>query len=59
MYGFHKKVGLNANSMKAAEKKVKDPSVYWHEYFKRGRPDLLWLIQKPAAKSSGSKRKRR
>lgn len=58
MYGFHKKVGLNANSMKAAEKKVKDPSVYWHEYFKRGRPDLLWLIQKPAAKSSGSKRKR-
>ncbi|KAH0354585.1 hypothetical protein KCU81_g1095, partial [Aureobasidium melanogenum] len=58
MYGFHKKVGLNANSMKAAEKKVKDPSVYWHEYFKRGRPDLLWLIQKPAAKSSSSKRKR-
>ncbi|CAD0099409.1 unnamed protein product [Aureobasidium mustum] len=42
MYGFHKK----------------DPSVYWHEYFKRGRPDLLWLIQKPAAKSSSSKRKR-
>jgi heat shock transcription factor len=58
MYGFHKKVGLNANSMKAAEKKVKDPSVYWHEYFKRGRPDLLWLIQKPAAKTSSAKRKR-
>lgn len=58
MYGFHKKVGLNANSMKAAEKKVKDPSVYWHEYFKRGRPDLLWLIQKPATKASSAKRKR-
>lgn len=57
MYGFHKKVGLNANSMKAAEKKVKDPNVYWHEYFKRGRPDLLWLIQKPQSKSN-SKRKR-
>lgn len=58
MYGFHKKVGLNANSMKAAEKKVKDPNVYWHEYFKRGRPDLLWLIQKPQGKSSTAKRKR-
>lgn len=58
MYGFHKRVGLNANSMKAAEKKVKDPSVYWHEYFQRGRPELLWLIQKPASKSGGSKRKR-
>ena len=57
MYGFHKKVGLNANSMKAAEKKVKDPNVYWHEYFKRGRPDLLWLIQKPQSKTT-SKRKR-
>lgn len=57
MYGFHKKVGLNANSMKAAEKKVKDPNVYWHEYFKRGRPDLLWLIQKPQNKTN-SKRKR-
>lgn len=58
MYGFHKKVGLNANSMKAAEKKVKDPNVYWHEYFKRGRPDLLWLIQKPQSKSNAAKRKR-
>lgn len=58
MYGFHKKVGLNANSMKAAEKKVKDPNVYWHEYFKRGRPDLLWLIQKPQSKGSAAKRKR-
>lgn len=58
MYGFHKKVGLNANSMKAAEKKIKDPSVYWHEYFKRGRPDLLWLIQKPQGKSASAKRKR-
>lgn len=58
MYGFHKKVGLNANSMKAAEKKVKDPNVYWHEYFKRGRPDLLWLIQKPQSKTNSAKRKR-
>ncbi|KAL1304494.1 hypothetical protein AAFC00_003483 [Neodothiora populina] len=58
MYGFHKKVGLNANSMKAAEKKVKDPNVYWHEYFKRGRPDLLWLIQKPQSKTNAAKRKR-
>ncbi|PNS15440.1 Heat shock factor protein [Sphaceloma murrayae] len=58
MYGFHKKVGLNANSMKAAEKKTKDPNVYWHEYFRQGREDLLWLIQKPQSKSSSNKRKR-
>ena len=58
MYGFHKKVGLNANSMKAAEKKTKDPNVYWHEYFRRGREDLLWLIQKPQTKTSAAKRKR-
>lgn len=58
MYGFHKKVGLNANSMKAAEKKTKDPNVYWHEYFRQGRDDLLWLIQKPQTKSATNKRKR-
>ncbi|KAF2218247.1 hypothetical protein BDZ85DRAFT_116691 [Elsinoe ampelina] len=58
MYGFHKKVGLNANSMKAAEKKTKDPNVYWHEYFRQGREDLLWLIQKPQTKSTSNKRKR-
>ncbi|PSK56634.1 Heat shock factor protein [Elsinoe australis] len=58
MYGFHKKVGLNANSMKAAEKKTKDPNVYWHEYFRQGREDLLWLIQKPQSKSTSNKRKR-
>ncbi|KAF2157931.1 hypothetical protein K461DRAFT_220538 [Myriangium duriaei CBS 260.36] len=58
MYGFHKKVGLNANSMKAAEKKTKDPNVYWHDYFRQGKEDLLWLIQKPQSKSTSAKRKR-
>jgi len=58
MYGFHKKVGLNANSMKAAEKKTKDPNVYSHEFFRQGREDLLPLIQKPITKSTLSKRKR-
>lgn len=58
MYGFHKKVGLNANSMKAAEKKTKDPNVYWHEYFREGREDLLWLIQKPQGSKAAAKRKR-
>lgn len=47
MYGFHKKVGLADNSMKASERKGKNPSVYSHPYFKKGRPNLLWLIHKP------------
>lgn len=47
MYGFHKKVGLSDNSMRASERKNKSPSEYSNPYFRRGRPDLLWLIQKP------------
>ena len=47
MYGFHKKVGLSDNSMRASEKKNKSPSEYSNPYFQRGRPNLLWLIQKP------------
>lgn len=58
MYGFHKKVGLSDNSMKASETKAKAPSEYYNKYFKRGRPELLWLIQKPKNPSSNPKRKR-
>jgi heat shock transcription factor, other eukaryote len=47
MYGFHKKVGLSDNSMRASERKNKTPSEYSNPYFKRGHPELLWLIQKP------------
>lgn len=47
MYGFHKKVGLSDNSMRASERKNKSPSEYSNPFFKRGRPSLLWLIQKP------------
>ena len=47
MYGFHKKVGLSDNSMRSSERKNKNPSEYSNPYFKRGRPNLLWLIQKP------------
>ena len=47
MYGFHKKVGLSDNSMRASERKNKSPSEYTHPFFKRNRPNLLWLIQKP------------
>lgn len=57
MYGFHKKVGLSDNSMKASENKRKTPSEYWNQYFRRGRPDLLYLIQKPKTVPT-SKRKR-
>ncbi|KAF2199313.1 hypothetical protein GQ43DRAFT_376583 [Delitschia confertaspora ATCC 74209] len=58
MYGFHKKVGLSDNSMKASETKAKAPSEYFNKYFKRGRPELLWLIQKPKNAASNPKRKR-
>ncbi|KAF2868519.1 hypothetical protein BDV95DRAFT_500620 [Massariosphaeria phaeospora] len=58
MYGFHKKVGLSDNSMKASETKAKAPSEYFNKYFKRGRPELLWLIQKPKNAPTGPKRKR-
>ena len=47
MYGFHKRVGLSDNSMKASERKNKSPSEYYNPYFKRGHPNLLWLINKP------------
>jgi len=47
MYGFHKKVGLSDNSMRASERKAKSPSEYFNPYFRQGYPDLLWLIQKP------------
>ncbi|KAI4640621.1 hypothetical protein J4E93_008211 [Alternaria ventricosa] len=58
MYGFHKKVGLSDNSMKASETKAKAPSEYYNKYFKRGRQELLWLIQKPKNPVTGPKRKR-
>ncbi|KAI1813512.1 hypothetical protein GGS20DRAFT_476113 [Poronia punctata] len=57
MYGFHKKVGLSDNSMKASERKNKSPSEYYNPYFRRGHPILLWLINKP--KSNAKKGKRR
>lgn len=56
MYGFHKRVGLADNSMRASEKKNKSPSEYAHPYFRRGYDVLQWLIQKPN-KSKGEKRK--
>lgn len=56
MYGFHKRVGLSDNSMKASERKNKSPSEYYNPYFKRGHPNLLWLINKPKSgnKAGGS-----
>ena len=60
MYGFHKTVNITDGSLRQSEKArkgVKPPSMYSHPYFRRNRPDLLWLIQKPTVKSSG-KRKR-
>ncbi|KIV93015.1 hypothetical protein PV10_04260 [Exophiala mesophila] len=58
MYGFHKKVGLSDNSMRASERKNKSPSEYSNPYFRRGCPDLLWLIQKPKNLSSGSSKRK-
>ena len=52
MYGFHKKVGLSDNSMRASERKNKSPSEYYNPYFKQHKPNLLWLIQKPKPTST-------
>ncbi|POS87417.1 hypothetical protein EPUL_001176 [Erysiphe pulchra] len=57
MYGFHKRVGLSDNSMKASERKNKSPSEYYNPYFKRGHQSLLWLISKPRSGNSKSKKK--
>ena len=61
MYGFHKTVNITDGSLRQSEKArkgVKPPSMYSHPYFRKNRPDLLWLIQKPTGKTSNSKRKR-
>jgi heat shock transcription factor len=57
MYGFHKKVGLSDNSMRASERKNKSPSEYSNPYFRRGHPGLLWLIQKPKTTPATTKGK--
>ncbi|KAI5841927.1 hypothetical protein DFP73DRAFT_555091 [Morchella snyderi] len=50
MYGFHKVVGLADGSLKTSEQRSKPPSEYENPYFKRGQPDLMWLISKPKGK---------
>lgn len=59
MYGFHKRVGLSDNSMKASERKNKSPSEYSNPYFRRGHPNLLWLINKPKGGTSQKKTTKR
>ena len=55
MYGFHKKVGLGDNSMRASEKKTKSPSEYSNPFFKRDDAELMWLIQKPKSPPKSKK----
>ncbi|PHH73462.1 hypothetical protein CDD80_3816 [Ophiocordyceps camponoti-rufipedis] len=55
MYGFHKRVGLSDNSMRASERKNKSPSEYYNPFFRRGHPNLLWLINKPKGGSKAKK----
>lgn len=57
MYGFHKRVGLSDNSMRASERKNKSPSEYSNPYFRRGHPNLLWLINKSKGGGKGKKAK--
>ncbi|KAG5951596.1 hypothetical protein E4U53_002700 [Claviceps sorghi] len=57
MYGFHKRVGLSDNSMRASERKNKSPSEYHNPFFRRGHPNLLWLINKPKGKPKGGSSK--
>ncbi|KAI5787267.1 hypothetical protein EDC01DRAFT_750049 [Geopyxis carbonaria] len=56
MYGFHKVVGLADGSLKTSEQRSKPPSEYENMYFKRGQPDLMWLIQKPKSKKANGGR---
>ncbi|KAF8468284.1 hypothetical protein BDZ91DRAFT_793157 [Kalaharituber pfeilii] len=59
MYGFHKVVGLADGSLKTSEQRSKPPSEYKNQYFIRGMPELMWLIQKPkntAKRSKGRKK---
>lgn len=61
MYGFHKTVNITDGSLRQSEKArkgVKPPSMYSHPYFRKNRPDLLWLIQKPPGTKPSAKRKR-
>jgi heat shock transcription factor len=58
MYGFHKVVGLADGSLKTSEQRSKPPSEYENPYFKRGHPDLMWLIQKPKSKNARAKGKK-
>ena len=61
MYGFHKTVNITDGSLRQSEKArkgVKPASMYSHPYFRKNRPDLLWLIQKPAGSKATTKRKR-
>ncbi|EXA31485.1 hypothetical protein BFJ63_vAg17980 [Fusarium oxysporum f. sp. narcissi] len=54
-YGFHKRMGLSDNSMRASERKNKSSSEYSNPYFRRGHPNLLWLINKPKSSSKAKK----
>ncbi|KAF3921393.1 hypothetical protein ABW21_db0200128 [Orbilia brochopaga] len=60
MYNFHKKVGMTDGSLKASMDGQKARLEYEHKYFKRGHPDMLFLIEKPKtgrkSKGSGSKK---
>jgi heat shock transcription factor len=58
MYGFHKVVGLADGSLKTSEQRSKPPSEYENPYFKKGHPDLMWLIQKPKSKNARAKGKK-
>lgn len=61
MYGFHKAVDIKDGSLQQSElarSNKKPPSTYKHPWFQRNRPDLLWLISKPSAKSSNKRPKR-
>jgi heat shock transcription factor len=61
MYGFHKAVDIKDGSLQQSElarSNKKPPSTYKHKFFQRNRPDLLWLISKPNAKSNAKRPKR-
>ncbi len=52
MYGFHKRVGLSDNSMKASERKTRAQRIL-QPVLPARHPNLLWLINKQKVVTRG------
>lgn len=48
LHGFHERCRLSDNTMPARESASKGPSEYYNQFFRRDRPNLLWLVGNPS-----------